>query len=135
MRLLGAALSNLRREGRLAWLWVTHEDMTRMGAAEEDCEGIVNYAIAIDGVEAAVLLRELPDHRVRLSLRSKGELDVSKIAASLGGGGHRHAGGCTVAGPLRVAAEAILERLRRELMTMVSGRSGTAGEPGGNLVG
>jgi phosphoesterase RecJ-like protein len=135
MRLLGAALSNLRREGRLAWLWVTHEDMTRMGAAEEDCEGIVNYAIAIDGVEAAVLLRELPDHRVRLSLRSKGELDVSKIAASLGGGGHRHAGGCTVAGPLREAAEAILERLRRELMTMVSGRSGTAGEPGGNLVG
>jgi phosphoesterase RecJ-like protein len=135
MLLLGAALSNLRREGRLAWLWVTHEDMSRNGAAEEDCEGIVNYAIAIDGVEAAVLLRELPDHRVRLSLRSKGELDVSRIAASLGGGGHRHAGGCTVAGPLREAAESILDRLRRELMTMVPGRSGAAGEPGGNLVG
>ncbi|MGB9032431.1 MAG: DHH family phosphoesterase, partial [Acidobacteriaceae bacterium] len=47
MLLLGAALSNLRREGRLAWLWVTHDDMKRTGAAEEDCEGIVNYAIGV----------------------------------------------------------------------------------------
>ncbi len=73
MLLLGAALSNLQREGRLAWLWVTHADMVRTGAAEEDCEGIVNYAIGIAGVEGAVLLRELPDGRVRLSLRSKGQ--------------------------------------------------------------
>ena len=57
--LLGAALSNLKREGRLAWLWVTHQDMVRTCAAEEDCEGIVNYAICIAGVEAAVFLREL----------------------------------------------------------------------------
>jgi phosphoesterase RecJ-like protein len=135
MLLLGAALSNLRREGRLAWLWVTQDDMVRSGAAEEDCEGIVNYAIAIGGVEAAVLLRELADHRVRLSLRSKGQLDVARIAASYGGGGHRHAGGCTLAGPLRAATEEILNVMRRELMTMVSGLSGTTGEPGGNLVG
>ena len=108
MLLLGAALSNLRREGRLAWLWVTRDDMIRTGAAEEDCEGIVNYAIAIGGVEAAVLLRELPDRRVRLSLRSKGQLDVARIAARLGGGGHLHAGGCTLAGPLREATETIL---------------------------
>jgi phosphoesterase RecJ-like protein len=135
MLLLGAALANLRREGRLAWLWVTQEDMTRTGAAEEDCEGIVNYAIAIGGVEAAVLLRELPDHRVRLSLRSKGQLDVARIAASFGGGGHRHAGGCTLAGPLARAMEEILDRMRDELVPVVSGRSGPRGEAGGNLVG
>lgn len=128
MRLLGAALSNLRREGRLAWLWVTHDDMTRTGAAEEDCEGIVNYAIGIGGVEAAVLLRELPDHRVRLSLRSKGRLDVARIAAVFGGGGHLHAGGCTMDGPLREATDRILETMRRELMTMVPGRAAASGE-------
>src|SRR6202007_3201814 len=66
--LLGAALSNLKREGRLAWLWVTHQDMLRACAAEEDCEGIVNYAVFIAGVEAAVFLRELPERRIRLSL-------------------------------------------------------------------
>ena len=119
MLLLGAALTNLRREGRVAWLWVTNDDMKRTGAAEEDCEGIVNYAIGIGGVEAAVLLRELPDHRVRLSLRSKGQFDVARIAASFGGGGHLHAGGCTLEGPLREATEKILDTMRRELMTMV----------------
>lgn len=117
MLLLGAALSTLRRDGRLAWMWVTNADMQRTGAAEEDCEGIVNYAIGVSGVEAAVLLRELPDRRVRLSLRSKGTVDVAKIAASFGGGGHLHAGGCTLDGPLSAATEKILETVRRELMT------------------
>lgn len=115
MLLLGAALSNLRRDGRLAWLWVTHADLQRTGAAEEDCEGIVNYAIGIAGVEGAVLLRELPDRRVRLSLRSKGSLDVARIAARFGGGGHCHAGGCTIEGPLSAAIERILETMRQEL--------------------
>jgi bifunctional oligoribonuclease and PAP phosphatase NrnA len=115
MALLGAALNNLRRDGRLAWLWVTRSDMQRTGAVEEDCEGIVNYAIAVAGVEAAVLLRELPDRRVRLSLRSKGCLDVARIAASFGGGGHLHAGGCTLEGPLSAATDRILKTMRREL--------------------
>jgi bifunctional oligoribonuclease and PAP phosphatase NrnA len=124
MALLGAALNNLRRKGRLAWLWVTHADMQRTGAAEEDCEGIVNYAIAVAGVEVAVLLRELPDRRVRLSLRSKGRLDVARIAASFGGGGHLHAGGCTLEGPLSAATDRILETMRRELTASAHSSAG-----------
>jgi bifunctional oligoribonuclease and PAP phosphatase NrnA len=112
MLLLGAALSNLKREGRLAWMWVTHEDMLRTRAAEEDCEGLVNYAIGIAGVEVAVFLRELPTRRVRLSLRSKGEFNVARIAERFGGGGHLHASGCTIDGPLPTAAGNILDHLR-----------------------
>ncbi|MBV8115552.1 MAG: bifunctional oligoribonuclease/PAP phosphatase NrnA [Silvibacterium sp.] len=112
MLLLGAALSNLKRDGRLAWMWVTHEDMLRTHAAEEDCEGLVNYAIAIAGVDVAVFLRELPNRRVRLSLRSKGELNVARVAERFGGGGHDHASGCTLDGPLPRAADFILEQLR-----------------------
>ncbi len=112
MLLLGAALANLRRDGRMAWLWVTTADMERTRAAEEDCEGIVNYAIGIAGVEIAVFLRELPDHRVRLSLRSKGSANVATIAESFGGGGHENASGCTHIGPLPAATEAILARVR-----------------------
>jgi len=110
--LLGAALSNLNREGRLAWLWVSHQDMVRTCAAEEDCEGIVNYAICISGVEAAVFLRELPERRIRLSLRSKGKVNVSAIAARLGGGGHQNAAGVTLDGPISRALEEILMELR-----------------------
>ena len=112
MLLLGAALSNLKREGALAWLWVTHDDMVRCGAAEEDCEGIVNYAVAIAGVEAAAFLRELPERRIRVSLRGKGRVNVAALAGRLGGGGHENAAGCTLEGPLPRALEEILAALR-----------------------
>lgn len=112
MLLLGAALANLRRDGRIAWLWVTTADMERSRAAEEDCEGIVNYAIGIAGVEVAVFLRELPDHRVRLSLRSKGAVNVACVAESFSGGGHENASGCTLDGPMSLATDTILRRLR-----------------------
>jgi phosphoesterase RecJ-like protein len=119
MMLLGAALSNLRREGRMAWMWVTHDDMLRTHAAEEDCEGLVNYAIAIAGVDVAIFLRELSNHRVRLSLRSKGDVNVARIAERFGGGGHQHASGCTLDGPLPDATEMILEVARRTLSRAV----------------
>jgi phosphoesterase RecJ-like protein len=110
--LLGTALNNLHREGRLAWLWVTHSDMVRTCAAEEDCEGIVNYALSIAEVEAAVFLRELPEQRIRVSLRSKRELNVAAIAEQLGGGGHENAAGCTVDGPLGRAVDELVAMLR-----------------------
>ncbi len=111
MLLLGAALANLKRDGRIAWMWITAADMDRTSAAEEDCEGIVNYAIGIAGVEVAVFLRELPNHRVRLSLRSKGQVNVAVVAEEFGGGGHENASGCTLDGPLPLATELILKRL------------------------
>lgn len=112
LMLLGSALCNLSREGKLAWLWVTHQDMVRTCALEEDCEGIVNYALCIAGVEAAVFLRELPEQRIRLSLRSKGRVDVSAIAVKLGGGGHENAAGVSLDGPLPDALDRILQELR-----------------------
>ncbi len=112
MRLLGAALSALQREGPLAWIWVTQEQMERVGAKEEDCEGLVNYALAIGDVEVAAFFRELPDGRFRVSLRSKGKLDVAHIAEEFGGGGHVCASGCAVQGPLHAAVESILNTIR-----------------------
>ena len=111
-RLLGAALSRLEHERRLAWLWVANQDMLDSHATEEDSEGIVNYALGVEGVEAAVFLRELPEGRIRLSLRSKGEVNVAAIAESLGGGGHENAAGCTLDGPLQRALDEILSHLR-----------------------
>jgi phosphoesterase RecJ-like protein len=115
MLLLGAALDNLHYDGPIAWLWVTQNDMERTHAEEEDCEGIVNYAIAIGGVEVAVFLRELRDYRIRLSLRSKGRVNVASIAERFGGGGHESASGCTLDGPLPEATDLILNFLRTEM--------------------
>jgi phosphoesterase RecJ-like protein len=120
MRLLGAALATLQREGPIAWLWVGRAEMARAGAEDEDCEGIVNYAISLSGVEVAVFLREMPDHRFRLSLRSKGQINVARVAELFGGGGHENAGGCTLEGPLSAAIDCILKELRHHMRTSIA---------------
>ena len=117
VRLLGSALSTLHTDGNLAWAWVTQANMERAGAAEEDCEGVVNYLIGIDGVEVAVFLRELPDRNFRLSLRSKGSVDVAHVAEQFGGGGHQNASGCTLPGPLSLAIERIVAHLRLDAVS------------------
>ena len=114
MRLLGAALSNLHREGSLAWIWVTREQMERFDAKEEDCEGLVNYALSIQDVQVAIFFRELPDGRYRVSLRSKGEDNVASVAEVFGGGGHACASGCSIDGPLTIAVARILAALRNQ---------------------
>jgi phosphoesterase RecJ-like protein len=112
MRLLGAALSNLHREGSLTWIWVTREQMDHVGAVDEDCVGLVNYALAIQGVEVAAFFRELSDGRYRVSLRSKGQLNVATVAERFGGGGHECASGCSIEGPLAAAVARVLAQLR-----------------------
>ena len=113
MRLLGEALRNLNQEGHLVWIWVTQEQMERCGAKEEDCEGLVNYVLSIGEVEVAAFFRELPGGRVRASLRSKGKLNVARVAERFGGGGHECASGCSLDGPLAQAVPPVLEMLRR----------------------
>lgn len=112
IRLLGEALRNLNTEGHVGWTWVTQEQMERCGAKEEDCEGLVNYVLSIGEVEVAAFFRELPDGRFRLSLRSKGKLDVARVAEGFGGGGHECASGCSIDGPLAHAVHLVLESLR-----------------------
>lgn len=110
IRLLASALGNLRRSpcGRVAWISIDREMYERSGAAEEDSEGIVNYARCIQGVEVGLLFREWPDGRVKVGLRSKRRIDVSALASSLGGGGHPRAAGCILDGPLARAEEQVL---------------------------
>jgi phosphoesterase RecJ-like protein len=112
LRLLGAALSNLQREGSLALIWVTQKQIERCEAKEEDCEGLVNYALSIQDVEVAAFLRELPDGHYRVSLRSKGGINVAAIAERFGGGGHECASGCSLDGPLPTAIARVLAELR-----------------------
>jgi phosphoesterase RecJ-like protein len=112
MRLLGAALSNLHQEGSTAWMHVDRASIERCQAKEEDCEGLVNYALAIQGVEVALFFREQPDGRFRVSLRSKGAVNVAAVAQAFGGGGHECASGCAVDGPLLNAVERLLAQFR-----------------------
>ena len=117
MCLLGAALSRLERDGAITWMSVTRHDMERFGALDEDCEGLVNYALGISGVEVAIFFREVAHERIRVSIRSKGAVNVAAIAQKFGGGGHECAGGFSTEGPVEEAAKRVLAELR--------GKSGT----------
>jgi phosphoesterase RecJ-like protein len=111
MRLLGAALGTLRRKDDTVWMFVSQAHMKQCGALPEDCEGLANYALSIADVEVAIFFRELTDGRYRVSLRSKGEVDVAKVAALFGGGGHPCASGCSLEGPLSVAGEKLIAQI------------------------
>jgi phosphoesterase RecJ-like protein len=111
VRLLGSSLAALQISGSLAWSWVTLADLERTRATAEDCEGIVGNLIAIEGIDAAFFLREQPDGQFRLSIRSKGNLNVARVAEAFHGGGHLNASGCTLEGPLESAIERVLGEL------------------------
>jgi len=115
MRLLGRALSNLQCEDSISWMHVSEADMLSTGATEQDCEGLVNWALGIRGVEATVFFRETANSQYRVSLRSKGRIDVCRIAESFGGGGHFCASGHGIAGPFEIARGRVLAALRSAL--------------------
>jgi phosphoesterase RecJ-like protein len=129
VRLLGIAITNLQIDGAVSWSHVTLEEMERVGASVEDCEGVANHLIGIIGIEAAVFLRELPGHRqFRLSMRSRGTLDVASIAEHFGGGGHQAASGCMMEGTLEEVTRRVVAHLRAACVQMQAESDRTANQ-------
>jgi phosphoesterase RecJ-like protein len=104
LQLLARALASVRRfdDGRITIVHLTRGDFGETGAIESDSEGVVDHLRSVEQTKVAVLIRELLDKEGRkISLRSTdGEVDVSVIARSIGGGGHRQAAGATTEIPL-----------------------------------
>ncbi|OUM88383.1 MAG: hypothetical protein BAA01_08410 [Bacillus thermozeamaize] len=118
LHVLQKALSRLQREmdGRLAWMYVTQEDLREAGATEADMDGLVQYPLRIEGVEVGLLFREMSPASCKVSLRSRERVDVAKIAGLFGGGGHARAAGCTVEGPLLAVMEQVRASVQKELL-------------------
>jgi phosphoesterase RecJ-like protein len=105
----------LHLDGRYAAMQISKQDLERTGAAYGDTENLINECHRIGTVEASALFIELEDDRIRCSLRSKGPLDVSKIAAKFGGGGHTMAAGTFLPAPLKNAKQLILAEMENRL--------------------
>jgi phosphoesterase RecJ-like protein len=112
LQLLSRALAGVRRfdDGRLTVSHLSRSDFGETGAIESDSEGVVDHLRSVEHTKVAVLIRDLLDREGRkVSLRSTdGQVDVSVIARSLGGGGHRQAAGATTTLPL----EELIEHIR-----------------------
>jgi phosphoesterase RecJ-like protein len=114
VRLLGTALASIRQDesGRLGWIVLSRDVMHSCGADGEDTSDIINGILTIEGTRLALLFKEMADGRTKISLRSKGSIDVNRLAAEFGGGGHRNASGAVIPLPLDQVVTKILEKAR-----------------------
>ncbi len=115
--LLKRALATLSfdSDNRISWLTVTLDDLKSCGANSDDLDGLVNYPRNIEGVRVGMLFKESDKGGVKASLRSDGSVDVSAIAAELGGGGHKRAAGVTLSLPMAEAVRTVIERTKEQL--------------------
>ena len=115
MKLLGRSLSTVERNDGIVWMTTTGNMLRNTGTGAEDCEDFVNFPRKVRGVEVAVYFREDKKNQFKLSLRSKGKVDVQKIAKSFGGGGHVAAAGCKINGTLKEVQNKVFRAVRKAI--------------------
>ena len=113
IRLVGMLLETLElhSQGKIATISLTQNMLTTTGANANDVEGIVTYALSVEGVLLAVFFREEQSARYRISLRSKDHYNVADVAETFGGGGHRNAAGLMLEGTFDEVSGKIISEL------------------------
>jgi bifunctional oligoribonuclease and PAP phosphatase NrnA len=116
-KLLAAMLNSLELhfDDRYASQCLTKADFQRTGAKYSDTENLIDECRRIATVEAAALFVELPDGKIKCSLRSTGDIDVRQIAQKFGGGGHKMASGTNLPSPLETAQKLICDEIEKQL--------------------
>ena len=117
VRLLAEALQTLvvEPEVGLAWLTVPPGALERHAVSTDDLDGVVEHARSIAGIRMAMLFREISQGRIKVSLRSVGNVDVASFARRFGGGGHTKAAGLSLPGSLAAVQEQVLDAARAYL--------------------
>jgi len=120
MKLLTRALASLALPagGRIATMKLRLGDFAATGASQDETENVVNEPLRMARVEVSMLLTQTPDDggpRVRVSLRSRGGVDVAAIARRFGGGGHVQAAGLRADGDIDTLAEKLVKACEEEL--------------------
>ena len=98
-------------EGKIALIAVMKSDIEKHGATSDETEGFIDYPLSVDGVEVAVSILENKQNCYKISLRSKGRVNVNEIAATFGGGGHVLASGCMIFGFFEDVKDKILRAI------------------------
>jgi phosphoesterase RecJ-like protein len=113
-RLFAEALQTLvvEPEYGLAWVTVPPGAIERLGVSSDDLDGVVEFPRSIEGVRMALLFREVSQGRVKVSLRSVGDVDVAAFSKRFGGGGHTKAAGLALPGSLAEVQSTVLAAAR-----------------------
>jgi phosphoesterase RecJ-like protein len=122
LKLFGAVLSGMQLDasGRIATVWVDRQLARNCGGTYEDTEGLINLPLTVKDILAAVFFKENAPDDWRVSMRSKGTIDVNAVAKEFGGGGHKNASGCSATGSL-ADLRSLFERKLTEAIDKVGG--------------
>lgn len=116
IKLLQLALETLSfdAKGKIGYMFITSDMYSKACATEEDSEEIVEYARNAEGVEVGILFKQHSKGNIKISFRSKGKINVNKIASKFGGGGHHNASACTINGELRSVLKEVVRTVKEE---------------------
>jgi|LSQX01.3.fsa_nt_gb phosphoesterase RecJ-like protein len=115
LKLTAAVIDSIElyENGKIAVAIISGETMKSIGAMEDDADGLSNLPRNIEGVEIGVLFRETKEGIIRVNFRSNEYADVSKVAKTFGGGGHKKASGCTLDLNMDIAKSKIIDAARK----------------------
>ena len=117
LRLQGAILQTMElvESGRVAVLQLDLPTLAATGADPEETDGLINLPLSVKAIQSVVFFKQAGNGQYRVSLRSKGDIDVGAVARSFGGGGHKNASGCTLTGEVADVRAQVLARLLPEI--------------------
>jgi phosphoesterase RecJ-like protein len=101
--------------GRIAIVYLDHEMARAAGGTYEDTEGLINLPLTVKEIQAVVFFKEHEGETYRVSMRSKGDIDIGAIAKQFGGGGHKNAAGCTVTGAVDSLQKTFVEKIEQAI--------------------
>lgn len=114
LKLLAKVLKtmSLDLENKVGSLFVTQEALHQTGASLDHTEGFIDIPRTVKGIDISVLYTQLENKYFKVSLRSKGQINVEKVAKKFGGGGHVNAAACRIMGNIETIKLQILEAIK-----------------------
>jgi phosphoesterase RecJ-like protein len=117
LRLMASVLGGMTFDpsNRVGVLFLDHAMARTAGGTYDDTEGLINQPLTVKEVQAVVFFKQAEGDAYRVSMRSKGEVDIGAVAKEFGGGGHKNAAGCSVSGPVESLKTTFVEKILRAI--------------------
>jgi len=117
LKLLASVLGGMTFDAsnRIGVLFLDHAMARAAGGTYDDTEGLINQPLTVKEVQAVVFFKQSEGDNYRVSMRSKGDVDIGAVAKEFGGGGHKNAAGCSVSGPIEALKTTFTEKIRHAI--------------------
>jgi phosphoesterase RecJ-like protein len=129
LKLFGSVLSrmHLDRSGRIAIVYLDHAMASAAGGTYEDTDGLINLPLTVKDIQAVVFFKQVDGREYRVSMRSKGAIDIGAVAKEFGGGGHKNAAGCTGMGAIDELEPLFVDRIHHAIEAQEQKPAGSQG--------